>query len=510
VSVLFAFAAQLRAFVLPGLFVLFTARSAGGDWQVWAMALLVPYTLVAVGRYLSYRYRYEAHEMVIRSGLLFRNERHVPYARIQNIDAVQNLFHRLFGVAEVRVETGAGREPEAKLSVLPVAALEEMRRRVFAGRAERERGAAPPAVAAAEARGEGPAGAPAAAAPAGGRALLHLPPRELALFGLIQNRGAVVLAAAFGVLWEVGLLDRLMGRFVGEGEAGEGAARDLALSLLGRGGFPAGRIALGLAAFAGLLLVLRLMSVGWSVVRLHGFRLGRDGDDLRAEFGLFTRVATTLPLRRIQTLTVREGPLHRLFRRASVRVETAGGGGGEAAGTQREWLAPIVRPDALPGLLREVMPELDLAAAAWNPAPPRAFRRVLKRWSFGAAAIALPFVVLLRGWDLALLAVLLAAAAFGARRHVAHLGWAVTDGAVLFRSGWIWRQVSVAPFGKIQAVALRESPFDRRAAMARVRVDTAGAGELSHRVDIPYLPRETARGLYHHLAAQAARTAFRW
>jgi membrane protein YdbS with pleckstrin-like domain len=63
---------------------------------------------------------------------------------------------------------------------------------------------------------------------------------------------------------------------------------------------------------------------------------------------------------------------------------------------------------------------------------------------------------------------------------------------------------------KIQSVAIYQSPFDRRAAMARVRVDTAGAGEFSHRIDVPYLDGQVARGLMARLSAQAANTAFRW
>ena len=55
----------------------------------------------------------------------------------------------------------------------------------------------------------------------------------------------------------------------------------------------------------------------------------------------------------------------------------------------------------------------------------------------------------------------------------------------MMRSGWIWQQITLARVNKIQAVAMHQTPFDRRAAMARVRVDTAGAGEFSHRVDIP-------------------------
>ena len=46
--------------------------------------------------------------------------------------------------------------------------------------------------------------------------------------------------------------------------------------------------------------------------------------------------------------------------------------------------------------------------------------------------------------------------------------------------------------------------------MARVRVDTAGAGGSSHRVDIPYLSLETARELCGRLTFEAARTELRW
>ena len=53
-------------------------------------------------------------------------------------------------------------------------------------------------------------------------------------------------------------------------------------------------------------------------------RLTRVREDLRIEFGLLTRVAATIPIRRVQTITIQQGLLHRWLGRASVRVETAG------------------------------------------------------------------------------------------------------------------------------------------------------------------------------------------
>lgn len=490
-SILFGFVDGVRRFALPGIFFLATAGFAGFAWQLMMLPLALPYLFVSAARYLSFRYRYDPGELVVRSGFLFRNERHIPYARIQNVDGRQNVAHRLLGVMEVRVETGGGQEAEATMSVLPVADFEEMRRRVF-GRSEAD---AP----------EMPAE----------RTLLHLSPRELMLHGFIQNRGFVVIAAILGLLWELGPLDDFLGSIFDGKAPTRSSVRGLFSSFFDTSWLPQG-IGLTVAAVIALLVVVRLISMVWAVIRLHELRLTRAGEDLRLEHGLLTRVIATVPLRRIQTLTALEGPLHRLFHRAAMKVDTAGGQAspgsetGEESPARREWLAPILRREELPGLMREVLPGLDLEAVDWRPAPPRAFKRELKDWVLICLIPMIPLTVLLRGWALAALPFLLGLAYAGARGTVRHLAWAVTEDAVLFRSGWLWRKVSVVPFAKIQAVAVHESPFDRRASMARVRVDSAGAGEWSHRVDIPYLPRDTARELFALLEARAAGTELSW
>ncbi len=75
--------------------------------------------------------------------------------------------------------------------------------------------------------------------------------------------------------------------------------------------------------------------MAWALLRLYDFRLTRVREDLRIEFGLFTRVTATIPIRRVQTITIRQGPLHQWLGRASVRVETAGGGAGAKVGRAR-------------------------------------------------------------------------------------------------------------------------------------------------------------------------------
>jgi putative membrane protein len=220
-------------------------------------------------------------------------------------------------------------------------------------------------------------------------------------------------------------------------------------------------------------------------------------------------VTTTVPLKRVQSLTLLEAPLQRLLHRMSIRVETAGS---PHAGPRQSSapLAPVIRRTAMPELVREVLPGFTFDGLEWQPLHPRAFRRAAKPGILLALVMAAPFVYVF-GWAGFLVLLLFVPwLSLMAWTHVRHSHWATTEEAIVFRTGWFWRQVTVVPVAKIQAVRRVESPFDRRAAMAGVRVDTAGRALHAHRISIPYLARETASALYQRLALQAARTAFRW
>jgi putative membrane protein len=498
---------HLKAFAFPALLVIFgTSRSSGGpdgmfghlpsNWELWLLVLFVPATLFSIFRYVSFRLVYAPHELVIRSGVIFRNERHIPYSRIQNVDAIQNLFHRLFNVVEVRVETAGGKQEEARLSVLPRSAFDDIRSHVF-----QQRAPLPAEAATADERRAPLDGAP-------GETLLHMPLREVLLCGILENKGMVLIGAAWGVGWETGLLDRVFD-FMPSSMA-RGYFRNLAVTIFEEDRIPLtdiGYLAVGIVLF---LLVVRTISMLWAFLRLYDFRLTRVQEDLRSEYGLFTKVSATIPIRRVQAITIRSSPLQRWLDRATVSVATAGGVKKEQGGHTREWLAPLIKRPAVPHLMQQIVPGFDIDAINWQPVHPRAFRRAVKPPLILAAIVTLITALTIGQVAISVGTVMLVWALFGTYTYVSNLGWAEADDVVLMRSGWLWQSVTLARVNKIQAVSLHETPFDRRAVMARLRVDTAGAGEFSHRVDVPYLDREVARGLSNRLAAAAASTAFRW
>src|SRR5690606_8673640 len=116
---------------LPLAAVLYGSRS---QWQDGPL-LLLPLLAVLLGGGAAFRYwgwrrlRYRFGEGVIRveSGILSRSARSVPYDRIQDVSLEQALLPRLFGLVEVRFETGAGGQDERKLAYVGEAAAEALR-----------------------------------------------------------------------------------------------------------------------------------------------------------------------------------------------------------------------------------------------------------------------------------------------------------------------------------------------------------------------------------------------
>ncbi|MDH4037899.1 MAG: PH domain-containing protein [Candidatus Krumholzibacteria bacterium] len=493
-SPLFGIAAQLRGFILPAAVVFFAARS--GPWDIWLLWAAIPLSLAAVYRYFTMRYSFADEEMIVTSGALFKNERHIRYARIQNIETVRNPFHRLFGVAEVRIETAGASEQEARLRVLSLDAVEELRRHVFDGkrRAGVEAGSGATEAADAHARAES-------------RTLLRLRLRDIVAFGLIDNRGLIVVAAAWGLLWELDLLDFF-------DEQSSSLIRSLWNSMAGTGGgFESWTFAHFLrhslilaGGLVALVVVVRILSVAWAVFRLWGFTLELIGGELRSSSGLFTRVHGTIPLQRIQLVTVDESPLQRRFGRVSVRVQTAGGEENKAA--TREWLAPILPRALADRLLGDVLPGLAPGEIDWQPVGAHARWRLWREWLWVTLVAALVASLIADALGIGVLLALTTYAWFAARGQARGYGYALGTEHLSFRTGWLWKHTSTARHEKVQVVSMHRSPFDRRWRMASLAADTAGGG--AHRINIPYLNQDTARDLFDRLRETASRTRFRW
>jgi putative membrane protein len=487
-SWLFVLLQQLKQFIIPLVaLVIFGGRNdRSGLWAEFAPVIGIGVlVLLSILQYFTYRYRVGRDGLTVREGWLHRTQREIPFSRIHNVVVHQSLLHRVFGVAEVRLESAGGQKPEAQMRVLGMAdalALEHLVRH----------------------RGEQAAATDATGghAPAGDT-LLSMSTADVVRLGLISNRGMIVVAAAFGAAWQV-LPDSVMADVIRQfGREAFGYADRLQW-----GWMATGATAIGLVGLA--LLLVRLLSVALALLQFHGFRLSEDARRLMVERGLLARLRTSVSRRRIQAWTLHEGVLHRFFHRRSLRIDTAVAEKANQSDQRAlKDLAPIATPDACDALVRHLLPGAHWPRDDWRGVAPSS------RWRLflPTAVVVIPLGITawwhVGAWALLAL-VWLAAAAYASWRSARRMGYATDGQLVAVRIGWWSRYWRFAEVDKLQALRLTRSPLDRRCGTSTLWLDTAGAHGLAPPLQLRFLPEAEAQALYGRLATALAHRRLRW
>ncbi|PPU38297.1 PH domain-containing protein [Xanthomonas arboricola] len=484
-SWVFVLLQQIRQFLIPlAALILFGSRDGSRDSSDQIATGVVMAVLVAISvlRYFTYRYRIGTDGVAIRSGLLERSRRDIPFARIHNVVVHQSLLHRLAGVAEVRLESAGGHKPEAEMRVLRLdqaLALEDLiRRRTHDADASTPQ------------------------PEADSNSLLRLPMAEVIRLGLISNRGMVVVAASFGVIYQM-IPRRTVSNFVEHN--GELAYRYVS-QLHPGAAVTAALVMLGTLA---VLIAMRALSVALAVTQYHGFHLSQSERRLTVERGLLTRIRSSVALRRIQSWTLYESRLHRLFGRRQVRVETAVAGTADGEGSALKELAPIADPQRCDALLQRLLPGIAWPPAQWQAIATHCWWRL----SLPTLLLLLPLVVGLAwqfGDQAAWLLLWLPWSAFKAHRQVHRMGYAVDARFVAVRGGWWKRWWRLAELDKLQALQLQRSPLDRLSGTATLWLDTAGASTTGPGLRLRFVPLAQAQALQAQLGAALARRKLRW
>lgn len=459
-------AVVLRAMAVPLILFLVAGRDDWG-WTGYAVVMLFVVGTIIQRALFWWRFRYAVTDrgLQVQSGLLQRQERLLPLERIQAVDFNETVLHRVFRVVEVKIESAAGGSKEADIVLGAVGRADAARlRERLLRRPSRE--APAPAV---DVRQPTTEEAP---------PLLVLSWWDLIVAGATSARVGPALAALVAV---AELADDIFG------DAWERVARSLPEPTL--------PTIMGLAI--AMMVGAWLLAIGSMVITFAGFELRRDGDRLHIQHGLFERRRSSIPLARVQAVTISEGLLRQLFGLAAVRVESAGYGVDTAVSGV---LAPLVRLKDLHALLTAATPDyaVDLAAIRLNPAPDRARRRYAlgNVWPLLGGVVVLTALASLLPriawwWGVVPLAALPLVVALGLIQH-RDAGWWMDDrGHVVVRWRTFARVTTLTLRRRINYRGVSQNPLQRRAALATFFAAVASGGE-------------GGRFALHHLDAGAA------
>lgn len=464
----------------------------GSYWEYIALAIALIVSLASIVQYRFYRYWLEPHQIRVKEGVIFRNERQVPYKRIQNLNLSQNPLHRILGVVTVQLESASGGKPEAVINVVDMDAVNELKVMVHGEDYESDES---DDTASTEEAVKKPA-------------ILKLPFAEIVRYGMVTNKGLIILAVAFGFISQLtdGFIKNYIETKIIAFADWLSATFDSVVGDLGALTI----VVYGLSIAVIGLIGLWLLSITFALFKLHDFELIKRQDKLQATMGLLTRMQATIPMSRIQTLTVRNSLLHRWFKRLTVSVETAGGVNNEKQGLTLKEIAPIFKSSERGAMLEQIQPDVSWRSIEWQPIERAAIKRILKRL---VVLSLLPAVGLyFAHWIYAATAfvALVILSFFYARAFVNNTAYCLDEDMIGYKSGVIFKKETYVRLSKIQTVQVKENLFDRRYGMAKLEVDTAGAMVGAHHVEIPYIMLKDALRIQNKLVHRVSNKQFVW
>ncbi|MDR9429113.1 MAG: PH domain-containing protein [Natronomonas sp.] len=395
--------------------------------------------VIALAYQLVYyqRFDYELTEetLDIASGVISRRNREIPIGRVQNVDISRNVVQRALGVAQINLETAGGSSTEASLRYVSFEEAKRLQSEI--GRLKRGN--------ASETMTE----------PSPERELFAVSRKELVLLGIIgiDLRLLSIVTVVLPVI-SPSLRERFGDPLVG-----------LAVTA-------------PLAA-AAIVALAALVSGVLALTNYYGFRLARRNDELLYERGLFQRFSGTIPLEKVQTLTVSENVIARALGYASLAVETAGYAPSDE-GSQSA--VPLADRRRVFDLARSIESFDDIS---FERPPKRARERYIVRYGIVASlAIAVSFAAdrytgLTFAWYVTL--ALLPLAVVAAHLKWVNLGYDVQSEYVVLREGFWTRTITVVPYYRVQTVLDSQTIFQRGRRLSSLVVDTAGSSGITNR-----------------------------
>jgi putative membrane protein len=449
----------------------FLSLVAAGPLGLEGLALTVPLAVLGFLAGIAYeaayyrRFEYELTEDTfdIDSGVVARREREIPLHRVQNVDISQNVVQRALGVAVLTVETAGGGETEASLRYVGYDEAKRLQNDLRRAKGDRDR---------AERRTEteqveGADESTAAAGPVRESAdeptelLFAIRTRELLLLSLASvNPGALVLSVVFFPYVDLVDLTTVVAFFT------PSTPQPSALLVFSR------LVALVVGAW--------IISAALTFARYYDFELTRVGDELQYERGLLQRYSGSIPVEKVQTVTMTDNPVTRSAGYATLVVETAGYAAGQSAGS--ESAVPLATRDHVRDLASSVE---AFDEPSFERPPSRARRRYVGRYSLVVGALTAVLYGVNRAfgapeqWYAAL--GLLVAVPFAAHLAWKHRGYEVQDDHVLTRAGFWTRTTKVVPYYRLQTVVRNRTLFQRRWRLASLTADTAGSFSIRQR-----------------------------
>ncbi|MEA1962081.1 MAG: PH domain-containing protein [Bacillota bacterium] len=418
---------------LPLLIVFIAGNSF--KWLLLAAPFLLSlFVLYGILYWFRYVFYVSEQELRLEYGIFKRKKRYIPFERIQTVQTSAGILQRMFGLVKLQVETaGGGSEAEFVLPALSREKADALRQILQVGNRILENHTETDA-----------------------SIKYSLSTRSLLLLASTSNGIGVVLSALLVV---VSQLDDIFSDLDIWNKIA-GFAEHLV----------AGKLSLIVLFVIALLLVAWLFSLLGTILKFGNFHLVREGNNIKISRGLLEKQQLTIPIKRIQAITVVEGLLRQPFGMVSIQVVSISNTGEKGEGSV---LFPLLPKQKIVPFLQEVVPEFAMSLQLQG-LPARSRTRYLLINIIPALVIAISCTFLLPWGYLSFILLLLAA--WLGNSQFKDAGWETEHDKLLLRCRRLDRITTIIPHRRIQSLDVSQNILQKRISVNSLGVAVASGG----------------------------------
>ncbi|MBX3044406.1 MAG: PH domain-containing protein [Candidatus Kapabacteria bacterium] len=430
-------------------------------------------------RWYYFSFMITEKEITIKSGILSRKQRVIPIERVQNVNVKQDILQRLFGIAKVQIETAGDISAEGSLEFVKLQDADEINRiiRVYQKRILTDD---TKPVDTYEIIGKSKSET--YNSTESGEELFRMTNKDVITYGMVRLRPLFLVYGiwAMSFITQFKYLNDLVFGYIDETIESFG---DLPTEYM---------VGLALAFLLFSVLISWIVDIIWTFAQFYGFKLVRDGNKLFESYGLLSKVSATIPLKKLQQITISTNPVKKKFNFYTMALQTAGF---DIYKKITQSGVPLAKKEVLMEIAKKIYPVLipDEFKSISRKAIRRAFVRYLILMILPSVAIYYAF-----GWYVLIGLILIPAFYYAALLRWQYRGYYISDDLVFVKQGFWNQKLNIIPIEKIQTLHLTSTFFQRRLGLSSVLVDTASSFNISD-AKIPDIDSEDAELILEEL-----------
>ena len=472
--------------LLPMLVVFVTQVENKLFWaQVAGAIAIVTLLIYSILYYINFKFCIsDDHEILLNKGVFKKERLTLKFSRVQNVNIAEPFYFTPVNLVNCIFDAAGSVTQEAVLPGVTKAYAQQMRKQIFAFKAQQQPDEQTPSSEYFEAENS-----------------LRISNKEIAKFGLMSNM-AILAMAAIAPFINV-LVDFLEQQIIAKVEG----FYQQELGLLAS----AATFAM-ITLIALLVLTAVMLSVGMSLIRFYNFELYFKGQKFKRIAGLLERHQLSMSMDKVQSIVIKQNLMGRLLKRFTVECLQASSGGiaaGVAAKKNKQTLVlPVLNSEQVDSVCQWIYPWFNSKKLQFNGAEPALLYKNLSFYALIPSAIVLLGCYLgdFNAWlSLGVLLILAGLVTLAYQRYGYYLHEDNGRFYMVVRKGMIGVHYRVFELYKAQSARSISTYFMRRAGLKSLYIQLASGFAF-----MPYIKQQDADYIIDFTLYQAESTQRNW